>query len=119
MQTVKVERSKLLEILRENKTKYTELYNKAVEGYWKEAEDVLKAQLDKLAKKEKVDASLDFPYPIDYSEQFDTVIQMVELSISEEITLTHAEFLQYVRNKWNWLENFSVSNSRYLTKAGY
>ena len=39
-----VEKSKLLETIRENKEKHTQIYNAAVSGYWNEAAKVLKTK---------------------------------------------------------------------------
>ena len=140
LQKIKVSKSELLTIVRDNKKKHDEIYEAAESGYWLEAEEFLKKhqkdQLTALKKnyqktvkdlKKQVAKELRMveqkkkdgyfymrkPFPENHSDDYQGAIQRLELCVDPEIELENNEFDSYVRNKWAWRSTFLSTNSGY------
>ena len=119
MNTIIIEKEKLLPIVKENKLKHDNIYNSAVEGYWQKCEEKLTKQLEKIKKHEKIDDYLGLAFPENHTNDYETVIQMLELGAENRIELTNIEFNAYVRNQWSWRNSFLGLNTSYITGCGY
>jgi hypothetical protein len=53
--------------------------------------------------------------PVSYEEVYKEILEMMMHTTDESILLTQDEFRKYVMDKWSWTNNFSASNSRYLS----
>ena len=115
MQNITINKDELLPIVIENKQKHDNIYNAAVSGYWEKAEEILNTKLDKVKKHEQIDNSLGLTYPSDYSNDYNRVIRMLELSAENKIILSSNEFDCYVRNQWVWRNSFLGTNTNYIT----
>jgi hypothetical protein len=115
MNTIIIEKEKLLPIVLENRQKHDNIYAAAVSGYWVKAEEILTDKLTKVKKQEKIEDSLGLTYPINYSDDYDRVIRMLELTSENQLTLTTKEFDSYVRNQWGWKHSFLGTNSCYIS----
>lgn len=49
-------------------------------------------------------------YPVNYLEDYDRAISMLEFSVADKVTLTVNDFDAYARNNWKWKETFSKGN---------
>jgi ferritin-like protein len=137
---VEVDRRKLVETLKENKEKHVKLFKEAILGYREAARRKLSEDGEK-AKKEleknlaKVGEAIDdfdvnkpnnfndyfvlvqqivmtLPVPKSYEGAYDAAIAIAEWEVNDTMTLTFAEFNCFVRDEWDWKENFlNVSNS--------
>lgn len=126
MKSVKIEQKKLLEVLKENRSKHESDFNKSVDGYEKEIIEVSEKNV-KLAKKvaslvkegSLTEASQirfePLPQrPKSYLDHYNRAIRMVELSADEIIELESEVFNQLVMDEWNWKLSFVTSNQKYL-----
>lgn len=119
MQEVNIEKSVLLPIVISNREKHNQIYNAAVSGYWIKAEEVLNSKITQIQKQEKIDNYLNLSFPENHEEDYNRVIQMVELSSDAILNLSQTEFSQYVRNNWNWRQSFLGTNSNYITGSAF
>lgn len=116
MQKIKVKKSNLIEKIKENKEKHKALVEKAKNGYI----ETMKKELNKLLRTVKQNKIIDlrhlytFDQPIDKTPEYDTVLQMLEMSVDEEIEISHQEFLNFVEDKWDWTHQMLISNTKYL-----
>jgi len=137
---IKVSKSELLTIVRENKQKHDEIYEAAEAGYWLEAEEYLKKfqkeqlttmkkNYQKSIKDLKKQVNKEFrlvdqkkkdgffymrkPFPENHSDDYQGTIRKLELCVEPEIELVDGEFDCFVRNKWNWRQSFLSTNSGY------
>jgi hypothetical protein len=137
---IKVSKSELLTIVRDNKKKHDEIYEAAEAGYWLEAEEYLKKfqkeQLTSMKKnyqksvkdlKKQVSKELRLvdqkkrdgfsymrkPFPENHSDDYQGTIRKLELCVEPEIELVDGEFDCFVRNKWTWRQSFLSTNSSY------
>jgi hypothetical protein len=140
LQKIKVSKSELLTIVRDNKKKHDEIYEAAEQGYWVDAEEFLKKyqkeQLTVMKKnyqktvkdlKKQVTKELRMveqkkkdgffymrkPFPENHSDDYQGAIRRLELSVEPEVELENSEFDCYVRNKWQWRTSFLATNSSY------
>jgi len=52
--------------------------------------------------------------PVCYLNEIEDIIEMLEASLDDEVTLTHADFRRFVLGKdWAWSRNFHSTNSSY------
>lgn len=113
MQTVKVNKSELIAALKANKIKHDALFLAAVEGYWKSAQIKLLEMQKELDAKKPLETHLDLNYPVSYAESYESSIEMAQMSVDDIIVLTQREFNSYIRNKWEFVAAFNISNSKY------
>jgi hypothetical protein len=132
MREVKVNKNDLLEKVKANLEKHLREYGEAVEGYKTEAKalltqrkkEVVKAldskinELDSEAVRLDLPVNLSFhlPVPESHEKDYRQVILMTEMSVDDTLTLKSDEFACFVMDDWDWKENFSVTNARYMKK---
>lgn len=117
MKTVKIERLRLIDKLKANRTEHEQLYLDAVEGYNIKVEGLLKDALKKF-KKTKV---LEFPWisaPVDNTKEYDKVIAVLDFSVDDIIEIEISDFEKYVLDNWQWKEQVFLGNSSYAALAG-
>lgn len=151
LSNIKVSRGKALDIVRENKEKHDQLLKEAIEGYWIEADQLLKKhekdslalieklhretlkslrktrkeniknlknqvkkELDLVSKREKTGYTIMHKsFPADHGDDYMGTIRRLELCIDPDIELNTNEFDAYIRNKWQWREQFLATNLNY------
>lgn len=115
MRIVNLEKSKLLEIVQENKVKHIQEFNEAVEDYKKLVLKISKENLKK-CKTEDVLTTLFKIYPTpprSYEKEYDKAIRMLELSVDDIIEIEENIFNQLVLDEWGLKQSFVTSNSLY------
>lgn len=123
-------KEKVVNILKENRAEHELIYNEAVEGYRKkfreavkETADLVEAKLGKLKEKTTPSGYLrDIPLhqltvPTNSLEEYDTVLEMLELTTDEVIVLNHDQYNCYMKDNWYWMKEFLTSNSAYSASA--
>jgi hypothetical protein len=56
---------------------------------------------------------LDIEKPESHLDAYDTVIEMLEMSISNEVVLDARAFKQYVKDEWDWANSFANTTVKY------
>lgn len=117
---VQVARTKLLEALRANREKHVREYNEAVAGYKALALERLDkahrevSRQDRLVLVEQVCVNLRVPR--NFADKYDAAIDMAEWDVRETLELTHAEFQCFVRDVWEWTDEFIGISKLYSVK---
>lgn len=114
---IKVNKDRLLEILRENRDKHEADYSKAKTGFRKLLEKELEKKLQLCRDGKKVELSFKNQKPTNNLKDYDDVIGMLELSTDEELEIDHKQYKEYVKNEWDWAKHWHTSNSAYLSAA--
>ena len=117
MDSVKVDKAKLLEIVRENRNKHRKIFEEALEGYRKQAIAELDSMLADAKAGRRIRRSVSLIEPTDQTSDYDRVIRMLEMSVDEFVVLQEHEFAQYVLDRWNWRKQFLMSSSNYSHTA--
>ena len=113
---VTVKKIELLDRLKVNLLEHKQIYKEAVEGFKIHARKQLEDLLGRCNGKEQIYLSLSAPE--DHSSAYTTVIGMLEMATDTEIELSAKEYRNLVEDKWDWMEDWLLSNRAYSSTAG-
>lgn len=115
--SVNVSRTELLTKLRENLVIHEREYAEALVEFKTRLEADLKLALKKVSKEEDPKKLLGFRFhlqaPQDHSNDYREVIEMLEMSVDENINLDSQSFRAYIKNEWHWRHAFLATKSSY------
>jgi hypothetical protein len=117
MDSVKVNRTKLLEIVYANKEKHIKEYSEAVKDFKLAVLKICNENME-LAEAGKLDLKAMPPKPTSYENNYAKAIRMLELSVDDVIELNEYDFTKLVQDEWEWKQVFSTMNSTYKTMNG-
>jgi len=116
MNSVNMDREKLLEIVRENLVKHMSQYEEAVVDYKALVLKITQHNL-KVAKTADMAEFKNFkslpPAPISYKDSYNRAIRMLELSVDSVIELEEYIFNQLVLDEWDWKHQFVGATMSY------
>lgn len=116
MSTV-VEKVRLLETLRTNLARHSQIVQESRDGYVKQARALLEERLEQVRKGELVSLAFHLRPPMDYSEVYENSIAMLEWHTEDTVMLEADEFRQLVRDEWDWSTEFYAGNRAYSATA--
>ena len=111
---VTLNRAQIIKHLKANRGKHVETYEEAKKGYFKKAEAALKERLLDISAGKLVKLNFDLKLPVCYVEQYDDLIQMIEMAKEDEHELSMAQYRCIVDDAWSWTDTFNITNSVYL-----
>lgn len=114
---ITVDRIQLLETLKANRETHGESFKQAMTGYVALQREELENLLKKLNDGEAIPSRLRELPPEDHTKDYDEAIAMMEWAIGPEVLLTQSQFRQYVMDNWGWKEQWTASNTGYITAA--
>lgn len=122
MNIVTVDKSALIETVKDNRTIHEREYDKARDAYRQKLEEHIR-KLDQMVTDNKSTemitkqmAKFDgIPQPRNYLGDYDRAIEMLEWERNTEVLLEKDQFRQLVMDDWSWKNNFTVSNSTILS----
>lgn len=104
-------KKEVLRRIKENRDKHAEDYEEAMKGFKEALQELLTEKLDMLANGDIPSLDIDLREPFHHLKEYDRMVDMLELTEETEITLTHYDFSKYVRDEWDWKEDFvNISN---------
>lgn len=113
LQTVRVEKDALLDKIKANREEHRSIFEEALDGWQKQViKDLEDAAADARAGR-AFRWRFNLPKPQDHTDEYDTVIEMLEMSKDDEFELTLGEFNSFVMDKWGWQTTFLTSSSEY------
>jgi hypothetical protein len=112
---VEVHKDELLEKLQRNRDNHRATFEKALEGYKRELYKELNYRISELTAGRVPNRHIQLPEPEDHTNDYDRVITMVEMSVSDTIKLTAQEFAQFVMDDWGWKQAFTNTSQRYIS----
>lgn len=122
---IKVNKTKLLLSLVQNRSKHIADYKLAVKGWQKEVIDTVVREANNLSntgdyssfvKRTNPVLNLD-PAPVSRQADYDQAIEMLEYCADSEIELQTHQYNAYVKDEWNWKSHWNLSNSKYLSST--
>jgi hypothetical protein len=118
MRQIKVDKAKLLEIVRKNREEHGGTFEEAQKTYRevviKALDEQLKAAREGQPFQLRVLVSLEAPQ--NHTADYDRAIQMLEMSVDDQIIVSEQEFQQYVQDIWGWSRDWAISNMNYVNK---
>lgn len=117
MDTITVDKAKLLEIIKGNRDRHRQVFEDALDGYRKYAQEVLEEHMTDLMRGKTPEIRISIARPQDHTADYDRVIQMIEMDKGSEFTLDENDFSQYVRDDWNWKRQWLASSNTYAAAS--
>lgn len=117
MKKVVVKRDKLQKIVQKNRDEHRDKFLKAQEGYREMVIEELDQMLSDARTGKPLRVSINMPAPQDHTDDYDTILNMLEYSVDENLELEYQEFRQYVENDWHWYTAADITNTMYATKS--
>jgi hypothetical protein len=118
MRQIKVNKAKLLETIKKNRDEHRGLVKEAQKRFReiaiKALDATLKAALN--GKPFELNNLVAIRVPEDHTRDYDRSIQMLEMSVEDEIIVNEQEFQNYVQDIWGWSRNWAISNSDYVNR---
>lgn len=116
MNSVKIDREKLLGIVQENRDKHCAAFTESVEDYKRAVLKIATNNL-KLAKTADLEQIAKFqtlpPKPTSHEREYDRAIRMLELSVETVIEIDQNIFNQLVLDEWQWKNAFLTNSTLY------
>lgn len=117
MESVKVNRQTLRERVQANRDKHQSLYKEAFEGFRHACIAALESNLAAFQKGSARRIYISETPPEDHTADYDVVLQMLEMSTEETVSLSDDACRKYVLDKWDWKRNWAMSNAKYLSNS--
>jgi hypothetical protein len=111
---VTIDKMQLQERIMANHAKHREMYERAIEGYRKTVIGWFNEQVDRAKAGAGFETAFAMPKPVDHTADYEQILDMLQMSVEVEITLSHQEFAQYVRDDWGWKREFIATSSNYM-----
>lgn len=120
-QEVNVDRKKLIVVLKKNLDKHIREYQDAMNNYRLaligDCEKVLSRLNYGMSDEELAKVRVDFVPPQSHIEEYQQVIDILTVSVDENVSLDSHAFQAYYKDNWHWKKQFSMSAQLYATKA--
>jgi hypothetical protein len=114
MNMVKVKREEVLKRIKANRAVHRDAFLRAQKGFRKAVVAELDRSLKDARAGRRFRLMITLPEPEDHTADYDRVVDMLEMSVDEEIMLDSASFNCFVRDQWAWKHAFAMSNSQYF-----
>ena len=111
--SMSIEKSVLLDKLRSNRASHLATYQEACAGYLVSAAKALKAKMKSIKEGKVISLSTGLVMPVQQLKQYETGIAMLQMTTDEHVTLTQAQFENYVLDQWSWKTSFLTTNASY------
>lgn len=108
-----VAKDTLLEIVRENKKRHEKLHRDALAGWREEMKQMLEKALSTVAADPPHGVYINEEPPMDHTQDYDRVIEMLELTEEDVIDLNGNDFAALVRDDWSWTVVWVQSNRKF------
>jgi len=119
MENIKVDKAKLLQTLKKHRTNHKKIYEDAMIGFRK----AVIREATKILKQAKSDGELilkiDLVRPISFEKEYDKVVGLLELCISDLVEIDEIDFEKYILDQWGWQSTFSSASSSYSSGASF
>lgn len=110
---MKFDTMELIQRVTSERAKHRKLFEEAVDRY---KEKVL-VELEEFARRikagEQVRIISSLPVPEEHTEDFDRVLDMLQMTTDKQIELDEAQFDCYVRGRWHWMQSFASNTISY------
>jgi len=104
----------LLKRLRTNRAEHKKQYAEAMRGFRKQVIQKCQERLRQAkANDSKATDSILLAEPENHLAEYDTVIEMLEMTKDEEMVLDYSQFQRLVRDNWEWKGRFAALYAGY------
>lgn len=113
MDKVTVNRHELLNTVKSNRANHEDEFKKLRAAYHQACINWCRGEADRLEREGGEIEYKSLPRPQSHIKEYNLIVQMLEMSVEEEIELTHSQFARYVMDQWEWSEDFGSLKTMY------
>jgi hypothetical protein len=113
MDTITVEKNKLIETLKRNRDEHVSIFERAQIVYREKVIDELDRAIDDAKNGRKIIRFINLPEPENHLSDFETAIEMLEWDTADTVDLDRRDFKRFVQNKWEWEQSFAGNTQSY------
>lgn len=113
----RVKKQKVLKRVKANAVRHKEIVAEARRGYVEKALAAVEAKRADLESGKIVSLSFSLRPPVDKSEVYRTVIDMLENTEEKDVELTPDQYRKLMLDQWEWADDFYATNRRYSKTA--
>lgn len=117
MDSINVNKDELIAIMKENRKAHHDIVVEAQAGFLARVIERLDEMLKLAASGKKIDINVGLTMPVDMTDEYDTVIGMLELDINPSVELDKQQYKNWVQDDWNWSKQFTTTNAYYSMTA--
>lgn len=115
MQKVRVNKGELLAVVQKNRDNHRAEFEKALAEYKEALTTYLNEKIEEVKAGRLVEHYIKLPQPEDHTDDYDQVLEMLAMSVDNEIELDYSDFARYVRDDWGWKGQFMASTQTLST----
>lgn len=116
MTSMTMKRESLIEIIKKNRDEHRDTFLEAQKSYREEVIAALDKMLSDARMGNKIKRQITLPEPEDHTKEYDAIILMLEMCVSDTIEVDSHEFQQYVMDEWGWKRNWIENTASYAIK---
>lgn len=118
--TIVVNKSELIEKIKENMETHQSTYDTAVEEFRKQQIKLLEDQLEAARTGKQFDrlAMSRLPVPENHIGDYHRALKMLEMDTQDVVELNEYDFNQLVMDEWEWRRSFLANTTSYVIGAG-
>jgi hypothetical protein len=113
LSTVRVEKGKLLSRIKANRDDHRKIFEEALTGWQKQLIADLQDAVDDAKAGRAFRYRFKLTRPEDHTDDYDSVISLLEMSEDSEFELSWTDFQRFVMDKWDWQAAFLATSSSY------
>lgn len=110
---VRVSKDELLDKIRGNAAEHHQIFEEALDGWHKAVIQRLEEMVADAKAGRDIALHVGLQRPEDHSDDYESVIALLEMSQDDELEITFHDFQQYVMDKWGWQNQFLMSSTAY------
>jgi len=116
MKTITVNKAHLIATITQNRDAHREQFLAAQKKFREKVIESLDFRLREARAGRHVDIAVRLPEPVDYTDSYDTALEMLAWEQSETIALDRTDFERYVQNNWEWRQHWAANTQSYLAE---
>lgn len=113
---VSIKKEELLAAITTNRDQHKKDFDEAMLGFRTAAIEAMQRNIATAAGGGEIKLGIALTIPVEHTKDYDRVIRMITMSTADEITISEAQFTQYVMDDWNWKAAFVGSTAAYNGK---
>jgi len=114
---VSIKKDELITKIRANRANHQAIFEEALEGYKKEIIKLLEERLAAAKQGKRISHYITLVQPESHLDDYDRVLEMLEMSTQDTITVSETQFAWYARDEWDWKQNFLSRSAHYSDTA--
>jgi hypothetical protein len=111
-----VNKTELITVLEENRDSHREKFLAAQKAYRARIIEILDARLADAREGRHIDLAFRLPVPEDHTADYNRELRMLEMEVSNQVTLDSRLFDQLVMDNWSWSAGFAATNAVYAVE---